>query len=191
MKFTLSDVAAVESAVKALRNGALIAYPTEAVFGLGCNPSNEDAVAALIRLKHRDSSKGLIVIGATLDHIRRFVDWEGLGKGVQTAILASWPGANTWIVPASPLAHATLRGTHNSIAVRVTAHKPAAELCTLYGGALVSTSANPSGAPPARTVETIQQYFGRQIDLLLDEPVGGRTQPTSIRDALTGRVLRS
>ncbi|TFE36808.1 tRNA threonylcarbamoyladenosine biosynthesis protein RimN [Paraburkholderia dipogonis] len=191
MKFSLSDLAAVDSAIEALRAGALIAYPTEAVFGLGCDPSNDQAVSAVVRLKRRDSSKGLIVIGATLEHIKPYVDWDRLGKGAQTAILASWPGAQTWILPRSPGAGAILSGSHPGVAVRVTAHKPTADLCTVFGGALVSTSANPSGAPPARTADAVQQYFGTRVDLLLDEPVGSRTRPTPIRDALTGRLLRS
>ncbi|WMY09575.1 Sua5/YciO/YrdC/YwlC family protein [Paraburkholderia phenoliruptrix] len=191
MKFTLSDQAAVDSAINALRAGVLIAYPTEAVFGIGCDPSNEAAVSAVIRLKQRDSTKGLIIIGATLEHIKPYADWDRLGKGVQTAILASWPGPQTWILPCSPRARTLLRGSHSGIAVRVTAHKPAAELCIAFGGALVSTSANTSGAPPAKTVEAVEKYFGDEISLILDEPVGGRKQPTPICDALTGRVLRS
>jgi len=73
----------------------------------------------------------------------------------------------------------------------VTAHAPAAALCRAFGGALVSTSANPHGQSPARDLATLVTYFGDAVDGIVDAPLGGAASPTTIRDALTGAIIRS
>jgi len=82
-------------------------------------------------------------------------------------------------------------GAHAGIALRVTAHEPAAALCRAYGAALVSTSANPHGEPPARTADVAAGYFGPALDGLLDAPTGEQLRPTVIRDALSGAIIRA
>jgi L-threonylcarbamoyladenylate synthase len=72
----------------------------------------------------------------------------------------------------------------------VTAHADAAALCRAFGGALVSTSANPHGQPPARTAGEVLSYFPQGIDLLVDAPLGGLGKPSEIRDVLTGELVR-
>ena len=169
--------------------GGLGAYPTEGVYGLGCDPLNEDALARLIALKGRGTEKGLIVIAAHPGQLEGLVEWPS-DPAARSAILASWPGPVTWVMPAAPTLPALLTGGRDTIAVRVTAHRPVIELCTAAGMALVSTSANASGRPACRRPWQVQRHFGRRLDWQLPGPLGGQRGPSEIREAGTGRILR-
>ncbi|HFL1975047.1 TPA: Sua5/YciO/YrdC/YwlC family protein, partial [Stenotrophomonas maltophilia] len=87
----------LDSAVATLRAGGVIAYPTEAVWGLGCDPSHEAAVHMVLRLKQRPIEKGMILVAAELAQLEGWVRLQALPDARQRAVLASWPGANTWI----------------------------------------------------------------------------------------------
>lgn len=175
-------------AARRLRAGGLLAYPTEAVWGLGCDPRNRRAVAALLALKGRPDRKGLILIAADFAQIEPFLAIPS--AAMRGRIQAGWPGPVTWIVPASPKAPAWLAGKRGTLAVRVTAHPLSSALCREFGGALVSTSANPSGARPARTLLKTRRYFVRAPLRYLPGPLGGLDRPTAIFDARDGRRLR-
>jgi L-threonylcarbamoyladenylate synthase len=179
----------VEACARAVRAGGVVAYPTEAVFGLGCDPLDEAAVMRLLRLKERDVAAGLILIGATVEQLAPFM--APLDPASTARILPTWPGPITWVVPASPQVPAWIRGAHDSVALRVTAHPEAAELCRQAGTALVSTSANLHGAAPVRSARDVEKAFGTTIDAVLDGPCGEQDRPTEIRDGLTGAVLRA
>ncbi len=171
-----------------LRAGAVIAYPTEAVWGLGCDPLNANAVYRLLAIKRRPVDKGLILIAADQAQLAPFV--QPPDALLRQRLDDSWPGPVTWLLPARPETPRWLRGRHASIAVRVTAHPLAAQLCRAFGGPLVSTSANAAGHPPARTaVQARLRCPG--IDLVVPGATGGRQRPSEIRDARTGTVLRS
>lgn len=171
-----------------LREGKLVAYPTEAVWGLGCDPLNPHAVSDLLALKGRSASKGFILIAADFGQIEPFLDIAS--EPMKNKLLASWPGPVTWIVPTAPETPTWLRGDRNTLAVRVTAHPVAAALCNAFGGAIVSTSANPSGVKPAKTQLKARIYFhGVQLNFLPGS-VGGLDRPTAIFDARNGSKLR-
>lgn len=175
-------------AATALRQGKLVAYPTEAVWGLGCDPFNPRAVADLIALKGRKAAKGLILIAADFEQIERFLE---IGDAeTKQRILATWPGPVTWVIPASTDVPSWLQGKRGSLAVRVTDHPVASALCRTFGGAIVSTSANPSGAPPARTQIKTRTYFKRWPMAYMPGTVGEMGKPTAIFDARSGRRLR-
>lgn len=178
----------LHAATHALRGGGVIAYPTEAVWGLGCDPLNAAAVQQLLTLKQRSPSKGLILIAASVAQIEPWL--LGLTPAQKAAVTATWPGPYTWVVPA-PTAPAYLRGAHTSIAVRVSAHAGVQALCHAWGGALVSTSANISGSPPASTAQDIQQLFGTSLAHILSGRLGGDQNPSEIRDAVSGQLLRA
>ena len=173
--------------VRCLRAGGIIAYPTEAVFGLGCDPGNETAVRRLLALKRRPLSKGLILIAASLAQLKPFI--EPLDSAARTRLEAGWPGPLTWLLPARR-APVWLRGRHDTLAVRVTAHPLAAELCRAWGGPLVSTSANVGGRPPARTLLALRRRLGGKVDYIVPGQVGGAVRPTEIRDLASGRIVR-
>ena len=176
-------------ASRTLRAGGVIAYPTEAVWGLGCEPLDREACERLLALKRRDWRKGLIVIGADLEQLRPYIAHAVSAAQLRPA-LESWPGPATWLVPAAATVPPWVRGEHDSIALRVTAHPVAAALCRAYGGALISTSANLAAQAPARTRVQVASRLGFALDGVVCGDLGERKIPTSIRDLLTGKLLR-
>lgn len=171
-----------------MRAGGIIAYATEAVFGLGCDPRNGLAVRRLLGIKGRSAAKGLILIAADLAQLLPFV--AGLPSGRAQQILASWPGPVTWILPARPGTPRWLTGGRATLAVRVTAHPGVAALCRACGTALVSTSANRSGRPPARSPLQVRRRLGPLIDYLLPGDCGPERRPSRIIDAASGALVR-
>lgn len=178
----------LRAAARAVRDGGLIAYPTEAVYGLGCDPLDERAVRRLLALKRRSIYKGLILIAADFAQLEPFL--QPLTVSERERLAATWPGPHTWVIPARTSTPRWLRGRHDTLAVRVTAHPLAAALCRVCGHPLVSTSANLSGRPPARTALAVRRQLGRALDYLLAGPTGGAAKPTEIRDLRSGRSFR-
>lgn len=180
-------------AARILANGGVVAYPTEAVFGLGCDPWDREAVARILAIKGRPVSKGLILIAADFIQLGPFL--APLAPDRRDEILASWPGPVTWVLPVRRTTPAWLTGRFATLAVRVTAHPLAAGLCRAFGGAIVSTSANRAGRPPARSVLALHRGLGGPaaggIDLIVPGACGGADRPSIIRDGRTGRVLRA
>jgi L-threonylcarbamoyladenylate synthase len=179
----------IRVAARTLGAGGVVAYPTEAVYGLGCDPWNGDAVRRVLAIKQRPERKGLILIAADLAQIEPFV--EPLEPPRMSEILSTWPGPVTWLLPARPETPAWLTGDHDTLAVRVTAHPLAAALCRTAGSALVSTSANRGGLAPARTALQVRLKLAGEVDYILGGACGKRGQPSTIRDARTGAVIRA
>ena len=173
---------------RALRAGGVVAYPTEGVFGIGCDAGDGEAVQRVLALKGRSAAHGLIVLGAAFEQIAALV--APLSAEQRAMLDASWPGPVTWVVPAAAGTPNWLTGGRDTLAVRVTAHPPARALCEAADMAVVSTSANRHGRPPARDALAVRRAFGDTLDGILAEPCGGLAGPTEIRDLLGGRVLR-
>ncbi|KHL52743.1 Sua5/YciO/YrdC/YwlC family protein [Xanthomonas cannabis] len=186
MDHTLSP----DSAVATLQRGGVIAYPTEAVWGLGCDPAQEAAVLRLLEIKRRPVDKGVIVVASAIERLYDWIDLDALAPARRQEVLASWPGPHTWILPVTSRAPRWVTGTHDGLAVRISAHPVVAALCAAWGGPLVSTSANLAGEPPARSREALDPALLATIDGVVAGDVGGQAQPTQIRDARTGQVLR-
>jgi len=179
----------VDQAADCLRRGEVIAYPTEAVYGLGCDPANEAAVRHILRLKNRSPNAGLILVADTLERLSPFIQTVD-PKSVASA-LATWPGPVTWLFPRAESVPDWLAGNHATIAVRVSAHPVCRSLCEAFGGAIVSTSANPSTAQPATTRGQVEEYFGDAIAGVVEGALGANQQPSEIRDLATGAVIRA
>ena len=180
----------IEDAAAALRAGGVVAYPTEAVYGLGCDPENHAAFDRLFAIKRRPPTQGVLLIAADFAQVERYIDLAALPPDALQRATSTWPGPNTWIFPRSAFTPSWLAGAHSGIALRVTAHPLAAELCRAFGGALVSTSANRHGEAPARTAQAVRDAFGGEIDVVLNGSVGGLERPTPIRDAISGDTVR-
>ena len=178
----------LQQAVTALKSGGVIAYPTEAVWGLGCDPFNEQAVLKLLALKQRPVAKGLILIAATVEQVEPYL--QLLTPAQRQTVVDSWPAAKTWVVPVEENFPSWVRGEHLSVAVRVSAHSPVQALCNAFGGAIISTSANITGQPSAQTEAEIAQIFGNGLSYVLSAPLGGNKNPSQIRDACTGEMIR-
>ena len=173
---------------RVIRGGGLVAYPTEAVFGLGCDPDDEAALRRLLALKRRPVDKGLILIAANLEQLLPYMG--SLSASDIAALQRTWPGPVTWVVPAAADISLLLSGGRDRIAVRVTGHRLAAALCRYCGQALVSTSANLTGRRPARRAASVRRQLGAEVDYIVPGATGGRARPSDIIDLRSGRVLR-
>lgn len=179
----------IEKAVAALRAGRVIAYPTEAVFGLGCDPENESALQNVIDVKGRDSHKGFILIASSQDQLREFIAPVSVAQ--QEILDAHWPGPVTFVVPANTRTSNTLlSGYRDTLAVRVSTHPVVIQLCEQFGSAIVSTSANLSGQEASRSAQEVRTTFGNKLDVVIDAEVGTLNEPTKIIDLRSGERLR-
>ena len=172
-----------------LQKGEVVAYPTEAVFGLGCDPDSESAVYKLLNLKQRSVDKGLILIASHYQQLIPYIDQSAVTKEQIQMAFNSWPGPNTWIFPKNANTPDFLSGKYQSIAVRVTNHPLVCKLCDLFAKPLVSTSANLSGHPACKTALEVANQFGNNFPILAGQ-TGNRSQPSIIRDVLTGTIIR-
>lgn len=174
-------------AKKIIDRGGIIAYPTESVYGLGCDPLNYDAVKTLCLLKKRPLSKGLILIASHLEQLQAFTQ---LSPAQQKILSMPRPKPTTWIVPASKNCPHWLRGQHEGIAVRLTQHPLAQQLCQLTGHALISTSANISQQAAAKNAFTTRRIFGETLDIILHAETGHCPQPSEIININNQKIIR-
>lgn len=183
--FSIEDI---DEAAALLRAGGVLAYPTEGVYGLGCDPDDHAAFDRIFQLKRRPAEQGVLLIAADFEQVR---PWLGeVPEAALTRAGAAWPGPHTFIFPRSSRVPEWVAGGHAGIALRVTAHAPSAALCRAFGGPIVSTSANRHGEPPARNAAEIRAIFGDEPDGVLDAPLGGLDRPTPITDAVSGAIIR-
>lgn len=177
----------IKNAIRHLKAGLVIAYPTEAVYGLGCDPLNEQAVMTLLGIKQRPIEKGLILIASSLEQLRPYLVLE---QAVIDRIIPTWPGPVTWVIPVQRWVPKWLTGEHQSLAVRVTNHPIARDLCAQFGGPIVSTSANPTTQPAIRVSRKLLKTFAGTEIFIVHGNVGELGQETAIYDALNGKRLR-
>lgn len=184
-----SALLTIDRAVRCLREGEVIAYPTEAVYGLGCDPTRESAVRRILELKSRPADAGLILIADRFDRFESFVGPVS-GTGLDRA-LATWPGPVTWLFPRGDGVPDWLAGRHSTVALRVSDHPVCRALCAAFGGAIVSTSANPRAQEPARTAQAVARYFGDALCGTVAGDLGAERRPSEIRDLASGTVVRA
>lgn len=180
----------IATSVALLIRGGVLAYPTESVWGMGCIPFDGEAVHRLLAIKRRPVEKGLILVAAEAAQLDAVVDWAALDGARRAEVEAGWPGPATWVVPSTLATPAWIRGAHEGVAVRVSAHPVVAALCRRLGGPLVSTSANLSGEPPAHDRASLSPVLLALVDGVCAGETEGLAGPTPIRDARTGAVLR-
>ena len=178
----------IQYAAKQIWQDGVVAYPTEAVWGLGCNPFSENAVLRLLELKSRPIEKGLILLAADIHQFDPFI--SHLDDLQRQRLKNTWPGPVTWLVPVNELMPKWITGKHDTVALRVTDHPVAAGLSRAFGAPIVSTSCNPDGLPPARSAFEVRKYFGDELDSITSGSVGKRKQPSEIRDLLSGEIRR-
>ncbi|HLT89358.1 MAG TPA: L-threonylcarbamoyladenylate synthase [Woeseiaceae bacterium] len=176
----------IRKAARILSGGGVVACPTEGVYGLSCLPGAPEAIRRVLEIKERRVSEGLILIAASVAQLE---PWAALPEGAELPSGAERPV--TWLVPARADVPYWIRGAHERVAVRVTAHPVAAALCIAAGSALVSTSANVSGRPPARTEHVLRRQFGRLVDYVVPGRPGPAKGPSEIRDFETGSIVRA
>ncbi len=176
-----------EPLCQCLHDGGVILYPTEGVLGLGCDPCHQRAVERVKALKVRDPRKGLICVAAHWKQVSRWVDVNKVPD--LSTILATWPGPTTWVFPASEHAPSWLQA-NASVALRISAHAIVQQICEVYGGPLVSTSANSSGEDAWCHYDDVHPDWLEQVDGCVDGTVGSSQGPSKIYDAVSQKQYR-
>ncbi len=169
----------IQTAARMLDAGGVIAYPTESIYGLGCLPDRDEALARLLRIKRRDSSKGLILLAASPSQL---VPWVApLSPAEWRRIISPRRHPTTWIVPAAAGVSPLLTGGRATIAVRITRYPLARQLCLAAGAAIVSTSANLTRQSPVRHASALPPALSRNLDLVLRGRCGPARRASQIR----------
>ena len=184
----------LQQAIQVLRQGDVLAYPTEAVWGLGCDPRQQTAFEKILTLKQRPIEKGVILLSENIERVEPLL--ADLDIQIRQQILASWQQplsnqrATTWLLPISIQIPAWIYGQHDRVAVRVTNHPLCQQLCQGFDDFIVSTSANPAGLTPATSSAQVDQYFPHQLNVL-EGKLGTSREPSRILDAITGQIIRA
>lgn len=179
------------TALETYQEGGILAYPTEAVFGLGCDPDNEEALTRLLEIKHRSPDKGLILLAGNYSQLLPYIDDNKIPKDKRAAVLSRWPDGVTQLVDKNNNISRLLSGIFEKIAVRITSHPDVVALCKATNKPIVSTSANLAGQPPAKTWQEVEEKLFSQVDYIIKGQTLGFKQPSKIIDALSGEIVRS
>ncbi|KAA8732089.1 tRNA threonylcarbamoyladenosine biosynthesis protein RimN [Acinetobacter qingfengensis] len=184
----------LDQAIACLKQGNVLAYPTEAVWGLGCDPAQQQAFEKILKLKQRPIEKGVILLSESIARIEPLLSI--LDPDIRQQVVASWQNSNdqqratTWLLPIQPAIPTWIYGKHDRVAIRVTQHPLCQQLCAAFDGMVVSTSANPAGSTPAKTAQQVANYFSGQISILSGN-LGHSPEPSRILDAVTGQLIRA
>ncbi|OED45224.1 tRNA threonylcarbamoyladenosine biosynthesis protein RimN [Endozoicomonas sp. (ex Bugula neritina AB1)] len=180
----------VLKAAEIISMGGVIAYPTEAVWGLGCDPWSKHAVYQVLDIKHRPVEKGVILIGADEDQFAPLLD--PLSREDRQRLLSCWPGPYTWLIPdPNNWVPEWVKGQFETVAVRISAHPVVQELCRTVGHPIISTSANRAGESPLLTHSAVEQEFSKQLGVIIHGKTGDQSAPSEIRDLRTGQLIRA
>jgi len=183
------DEKQIKQAVDYLKQGKVIAYPTEAVFGFGCDPFNQQAVEDLLKLKQRTMDKGLLLVAFNWEQIQDLI--KGDCDNTMMAVRKTWPGHITWAFPATDKVPSWIKGAHDTIAIRLSAHPVVQALCKEYGGPIVSTSANIEGEKPIRNLQQLKKDFDKKVAMIVSGDLGKAKTPSKIQNAITGEIIRA
>ena len=177
----------ISQAIAIVQQGGVIAYSTETILGLGCDPNNRRAVERLLWLKQRSINKGLVILVASVDALKEHSQPLSPSQYAKiTSRLSKAP--TTWVLPAHRSTPIWIMGNHGHIAIRITQHTIASKLCASTG-AIVSTSANYSDYPTAINSQQLREWFGPYLDyVIIGAP--GTGVPSEIRDLVSGEILR-
>ncbi len=176
----------IDSAASCLRSGGVIAHATEGVWGLACDPHNDEAIERILSIKGRESAKGLLLISSAATDFDAAL--KELAPKVRAQVLASWPGHVTWLLPGDAYPHC-IKGQHSTVACRVPDHAQAREIAAAFGGPIVSTSLNKAGEPPVQDYEQAKAQFLELVDIVVPGQTSGYVGASVILDA-NGAVVR-
>jgi len=175
--------------VNVLRNNDIIAYPTESVFGLGCNPHNKNAIMKLLNLKKRIQSKGLILVASHYNQVKSYISERDLSFQNKSILLKTYLVPITFLVPAKSCVPFWLTGKSKFLAIRISSHFFIKKLCNEFGTAIVSTSANYSGSKPCKTHAEVIKNFGKNIPIFHGK-LGNSKNPSKIINLISGELIR-
>lgn len=177
----------LKETIFALKKGKIIAYPTESVFALGCDPENKKAIKKLLSIKKRSWKKGFILLASHYKQIIPYIDEKKIDKTQKKKILQN--KLITWVIPKKKYISKLLSGKHNSIAIRMINLKLIKKLCYLYGKPIISTSANLNGFSPCKKKKEIINQFNNKI-FILNGSLGNKKKTSKIQDIITNHQYR-
>lgn len=172
-----------------LMQDGVIAYPTEAVYGLGCLPDSDSAIARILHIKDRDWRKGVILVASEVEQVIPYISDQGLE--LLDFLEAPQEHPVTWLMPVNDWVSPLLRGTHSKIAIRLSQHPTVRALCDATDSAIVSTSANRAGQAAFTKAHQVRNHFMDEIDQTVSGNVGDFNKPSAIIDAQTQTVIRA
>jgi L-threonylcarbamoyladenylate synthase len=189
MKLVNADERGLRDAALVLRNGGVVIYPTETVYGLGCEPSNPDATRRVCEIKGR-ADKPLPLICADTKSARRVVEFNAAAEKL---VERFWPGPLSLVLPSKVDYPIWVTRHKPTLAVRVPGHEAARRLAGLCGGVIVSTSANRSGEEPPRTAQGAIEQIGSKVDVVVDGGITPGGESSTVLDLSSEElwVLRS
>ncbi len=176
----------IRHAAHVIRSGGIIAYPTDTIYGLGCDPYDAAAVDELNKLKQRPLNKQFILLAGDIEQINPLVL---LNEEQQTRIIQTTE-STSWIIDASPQAPAWLTDKQNTLTIRISKSAFIKKLCTKLGHAIISTSANPSGKKPASNSLELHRYFHNSVHKILAHQQKLNAQPSKIIRLCDNHIIR-
>lgn len=168
----------VEAAACIIRDGGVVAVPTETYYGLAVDPFNTNALQKLFRLKRRPVSKPILVLIASSDQLDKLT--AGIPNCYHALMEEYWPGPLTLVFPARPEVSPILTAGTGTIGVRLTPHPVTRKIIELTGAPITATSANISGYPAAASIEDVKRMFGKNLDYLVDGGAAVSTLPSTV-----------
>lgn len=177
----------LDNVAEIVQSGGVVAYPTESVYGLGCDPDNLESLRKILTIKNRPNDKGFIILVSHIDQARPYI--QPLSDSDREQLNTPRQRATTWLIPKKTQVPELLSGQFETVAVRITNHPVALAICETLNGPLVSTSCNLSGQPELISAEQVLTQMPSTIDLVIDAECGGE-RPSQIIDLASGRVLR-
>ncbi|CAL4323114.1 Threonylcarbamoyl-AMP synthase [Buchnera aphidicola (Pterocallis alni)] len=176
--------------IKMLHANKIIIYPTESVFGFGCNPDNDSVITKLFKLKNRNINKGVILIASQYNYLLPYINSDKILSFHKKLMCCNWPECITFLVPAKFNVSKLITGNSGLIAVRITKHPLVKKLCEYFSKPIVSTSANISGMPSLTKKKYLFKYFGLNIPLLYGS-LGKNLYPSRIFNIMNGEFIRN
>jgi L-threonylcarbamoyladenylate synthase len=173
--------------IRYLKQGGVIAYPTESCYGLGCDPKNKYAVEKILLLKKRARSKGFILISSKINYLRSYL--QDLSETQTKEMMGKWPGPHTWLVPASNYCPSWLRGGGHNIAIRLPKVKSTLNLLNSINFPITSTSANLSHKQSIKTLRACKNLFRSKVKIIKGN-IGSEKKPTTIQDFVSKKIIR-
>lgn len=175
---------------KAVETGAVIAYPTDTIWGFGCHPRLASSVIKILNIKHRPVGKGLILLSSHIEYCDPYID-PGLSRELTDLLKQKSRHPATWLVPAARNCPVWLRGNFTTVAVRITNHPFVAAICNELHSPIVSTSANRHRRSTVRSALQARRQFGEELDYIVTGFDTGTNKASEIKSLTTGETIRT
>lgn len=178
------DKESIREAAATILKGGLVVYPTDTVYGLGCNPFDKEAVNKVADVKRRIKGNFPVLV-ETIEKAKELGEVDG---DAETLALRFWPGPLTIVVSSRAELPSSIVGTDRMVGLRVPGRKDTLDFISMCGGSLVGTSANISGAPSMRRADEALKTFEGKVDLVLDGGSLAKSPESTVVRATSKRV---